>query len=356
MAKRSGARRQAAHNPHGYLGEVAGFTEPAAEWLEGVQARMEAVYDDDPLLILHSVRQMMLGGFSSLDEEARLQSFAQDYAAYWLAEQLQGRGQPGAAVQQDYWRESLAIPGCRQFDLIHAHLGWDLLTPRLGEHQSTLLMLFSADASPEETQAFVECVPTLLRPAYLNATNRLGMTVVHGQAYGAQQGVLSVLVGAGAQLDAVTRIQMSDGYAPEVTVAHLAVVNAQPYLAIELMALDRNLFAGQAGGGARLLDHTPLELGLMQFEDAQDGEGRAQLWHMVTNSFGHLARSGKTAAEVPPPKPPLARAHFAQLQRAINLAAYALDRPLPFGEYLDILRDLSPETAPRPKLQVMTLN
>jgi len=330
--------------PHGRLGALAGFSGSGVRWQQRARKRLAELYDNDPELIISTTAAIQSGQVRTLVPVERLAQLTEDYASYWLLQRLSGALPPTQAQQNDLWEKTASLEHFRAFDLVHAAAGWDVLTPRLGEQRDTLLMRFAGGMFVSELQEFLGYIPPAEKFAALAARNRFGMTAMHATAEVGARGAVRTLTDAGAAVDATMRLEVADVKA-DVTIAHLAVMHGRIEQTVELVHSHPKLFAPSAQ-----LDYTPMETGQMHVEHMLEGYGRSQFRNFVVSAFTAMASKGtlQAVSQIPLEQESSLKVHCNNIMRAVNLAAYAQHKPLPYPEHMEVLTQLSQVRAPAP--------
>ncbi len=331
-------------NPHGWLGALAGFNGQQQRWAAAALAHLETQYNNDP----HNILKLAEAAPAGLTGEIQLRQLGRDYAAFWLLQRFDYKQDPTPEQQQALWERTLSIPTFRTFDLVHAAMGWDITTLRVGVSRDTAAMRFAASPFADELEELLAYVPVADKKAYLALRNRQGFTAVHTSAHAS---TLAVLAAQGASLEATTRIEVA-GCKMDVTIAHLAVLNGRVGQTLELVRLQPELFKPD-----KLLDYTPMEAGQMQLEDMLEGYGRKQFSQLIISAFTAIASKGELNAvsQVPAEQQDALAQHYANIARCVNIPAHVQGKPLPYPEHADVLGQLV-KTAPVKPPEKMGLN
>lgn len=327
--------------PHGRLGELAGFSGSGVRWRQRAQKRLAEFYDNDPELIISTTSAIQSGQVQTLAPAERLAQLTEDYASYWLLQRLNGAMPPTQTQQDALWEKTAALEHFRSFDLVHAAAGWDVVSPRLGEQKDTLLMRFAGSMFVSELQEFLAYIPPSGKFACLAARNSHGMMAIHATAEAGAQGAVQALVAHGANVNDTMRLAVG-GVRTDVTVAHLAVLHGRVRQTVELVHTQPQLFVPTAA-----LDYTPMETGEMHLEDMLENYGRGQVRNLLLSAFTAMASKGELQAisQIPLEQESSLKAHCSNIARAVNLAAHAQRRPLPYPEHMDAIALLSGSVA-----------
>lgn len=295
-------------NPQGRLGELAGYSEPQDRWMEQALSRLNTLYMADPDgIIVRTKDAAMRAHGGRRDMQQPLAELRRDYASFWLAKRLLGDGLPDMAVQGAHWQGTLAAVPDRQLALTLAVAGFDPITPRLYDG-SPVLHAFAFGATQPELEEFLQHVPQAHRAALINQPGEDGMTVMHVAAMGAGPGCLDLLSEHGGDPAVLMNITLPTGEVVKGNCAHVATFSGRPDMVAELMACDRGLFA----------------------------RARADIKYRP-DQLVELCRQHKGGANL-------------ELRKAANLAAHAIDLPIPYPEAGWVIGRLLPSTAPRPCL------
>lgn len=305
----------AAKNPYGRLGELAGFSGPPATWRTRTRNRLDDLYGNDPDRMAITVQRLAVAEYGGIEGAApRLEDARRDYAAYWLLRQMDGTPLPPVDQQFDAWKVALASSPDRQLPLTLAVAGFDIVTP-LVDGDTHVLTAFTFSAHASELAEFISLIPPDRRVGHLNMQNDEGMSCAHIAAFASGPGCLTVLKENGCNLAALMQVPSARLGVLKANAAHLSVMNGRPDLTAELMALDRNLFTRSDPE----IRYAPHELVLEVAHDVPGGPRK-------------------------------------EVKMAANISAFAVDAPMPFAEVGWVLNKLGPMTAPRPPISRNQLN
>lgn len=301
-------------NPYGRLGELAGYYEPAEEWRASAEAALDACYDDLDVMIM-TIREAAIGVWRGQPEaEEALAEREQCYAAYWLIRKMDGLPLPDIEDQGAFWHSALAASRSHQPALALAAAGFDPVHAVIHDG-TTILQAFVKNAQADDLREFLSYIPPQHQAEQINRKNAGDANAMHLALLEGGLGCIEVLRQAGGDhlaLTTITHRQTGDRFRGNM--AHLAVVAGRPDKMAELMTVDRLLFTR----------HDPL-IELLPYELALEMHSRGI----------ELKRETKMAA---------------------NLAAYAVDHPMPFGDVAWVIRRLAPAVAPQPVLMKNQLN
>lgn len=301
------------NNPHGRLGELAGFKGRTDVWYQQAQARLHERYQGDPDMMILSSRHLSIAVHAGRgDAAANLEEVRRDYAAHWLIRQIEGVELPHGDAQKEVWQSAIVPTPDRQLALTLAVAGFDVAGGVLLD-ETPALHAFVYRAECNQLDEFLSFIPPEQRMGLIN-TRKDGITAVHVAALGGGAGCLACLQRAGGDMSALLDITLPDGEVVQAFAAHLAVMNGCVAQTAELMAIDRGLFTRFDSA----LNTTPVEL-------------VETLW--------------QKGIQVGP-----------EMRKAANIAAHAVDRPVPFPEFGWVLKRLGPGTAPAPVIARSQLN
>ncbi len=301
------------NNPYGRLGEMAGFKGKPAAWQAAAEARLMERYYSDPDGIIYETKRAALAASKSVEgAQEALDELRQDYAAYWLIKRLKGEPLPDKDEQAHHWKSAFIAAPDRQLALTLAVAGFETVDMRVDDDPILSSFVFSATAN--ELEDFLQLMPADKRAEHINIKGDADMTPMHIASFAAGPGSLAVLQQHGGDLTALMTITMGTGEIIRGNPAHLAVLNGRPDMTAELMALDRGLFTRYVPE----IKYTPDEM--------------VEACAKVTNNINK------------------------EIRKAANIAAYAIDRPVPFPEVGWILKQLTSATAPRARVMGHTLN
>jgi hypothetical protein len=336
---------------HPALVELAELRGYGTDWKRTAKAFLDVLYESDPERML-DVAQSKSASPGDEQAESNLTTLRRDFARWLLVKQVEDPAELLVRGPRLY-DEALQVLHEPAFTLALAQAGVDFRTPRFGELQETVLMRFLDQCyRPDQVDALLETLPLGARFAYVNQPNKLGMTALHFLAYVPElesrpvytQGLASTLLAHGARLDAEVKFDFGTGPLWG-NVAHLAVASGQKELTAELIALDRNLFAARANSR---IERTPFELGFQLAEQQQLKAAAGRAWGLVAQPFVAMASQGTLQlAATAPHGSLLENTVLRDLKATTNLAAFAIDKPLPFGDAVAVIERLGPGTAPR---------
>lgn len=301
------------NNTYGRLGELAGFEGKPDDWCHKAEERLMERYYGDLDGIVYEVKRVAQAAKQGIEGAPEaLATLQQDYAASWLVRQIRGDDLPDLAEQEHHWKSAFIAAPDRQLALTLAVAGFDTVNARIDDDPPLFGFVFSASA--DEIDEFMNLIPQAQRAAQINRKGHGDMTAVHIASFASGPGSLAVLQGHGGDLAALMDITLVTGEVIRGNPAHLAVMNGRVDMTAELMALDRGLFTRYAPE----VKYTPDEM--------------VDACAKVTVNINK------------------------DIRKAANVAAYAIDRPVPFPEVGWVIKQLAPSTAPRPQLARHLLN
>jgi len=277
--------------------------------------RLEKLYmfDPDDIIIKTKYTAMRRYNGGQESEDPQLAELRRDYAAFWLIKRLLGTELPDMKEQSDHWQGALAAVPDRHLALTLAVAGFDPITPRLNDN-SPVLHGFVFCATAGQIDEFMQYIPPVHRAAQINQRSDDDMTVMHVAALGAGAGSLALLQEYGGNPAMLMNITLPDKKVVKGNCAHIAAVGGRCEMVAELMALDRGLFALTSAETAYRPDQ------------------------LVEYCFQHAGGAN------------------IEMRKAANLAAHAVDLPVPYPEAGWILQRLQPATAPRACLPKNSFN
>lgn len=302
-------------NAQGRLGELAGYAGKPDDWLRTALLRMNDLYMADTDVMITKTKRAALDVRAGVrGADAQLEELQRDYASFWLIKKLIGQDMPPLQEQGKIWHSAMIAAPDRQLALTLAVAGFDIVVPRMGDH-SPILHGFTFCAHEAELDEFIGYIPPVHRAALINQTSDDAMTVMHVASFAANPGCVALLHEQGGNPALLMDVPLLNGEKIKANCAHVAVLNGRPDMTAELIALDRSLFARESAE----VRYRPDELIELLYKRAP---------HEVSE----------------------------KMRMAANLAAYAVDRPLPFAEQAWVLNKLAPQTAPQPILTRNSFN
>lgn len=336
---------------HPALIELADVRKFGTDWLRACRFYLSDVYQDNPLSILRAAQKSSRNAGDD-KAEADLATYRRDFACWLLVQQAENS--VDFLLQGRYlYTEALQVVHDPAFTLALAQAGADIRTTRIGEQQDTVLMRFLEQAyNPAQVDVLLQTVPAMVRQAYVNTPNKLGMTALHFLAHVPEaesspiyvQGTASTLAEHGAKMDYAVKFDYGTG-PTWGNIAHLAVASGQVELTAELLAIDRNLFAAHPDGR---IEQTPYELGCELVEHKQLKAAAGRAWALVAEAvITSVSQGSLRVVAVAPHGSPLENTLQRDLKATTNLAAFAIDKPLPYGDARSVVERLGPATAPQ---------
>jgi hypothetical protein len=325
-----------------------------SDWTRSAQVFVDHLYQDDPFILLQAA-QTAAQDIGNESAEKSLAVLRRDFARWLLLKNCQNK----AALQAQTCRlyeEAALVTHDPTFTLALAQAGLDLTLPRLQERGDTVLMAYLGQCyNVKQVEQLMATLPLEQHEPFLNARNQLGMTALHCLALIPDsttkpyyiQGMLTTLCDYGARPDLAVKFDIGEG--PVIGhLAHLAVATGQIELTAELMALDRGLFASVAH-----LNYTPLQVGRELADHQQLKLAAGGAWPLVVASFTAQASRGEPLrVSVAPQGSQFEHTSLRDLKAATNLAAFAIDKPLPYGDCAWVIDRLGPKTAPKARFML----